>query len=269
MDTVLVNGRDLSDLGFVLDKPVGLTDGLFSDYDTAPVAGRYGVVPLSAYPKVQPRDLSFTGHLNASSLEAAYVALRAWVSAGMVEITTGLNTAKVYHGWYQRATGNPLPPALLSDWGSLTLDFKCLDPLGYDAYERVIALSTARARIPQGSGPLAGLIRIKGPTTSPLTITKRDHAGRVTGALTLGFSGMSFTLAAEDRVEIDSSAGTIRRYTNGTMSDAIRYLVASSSFPLVIGRDECDRDNSAWATLEVSSGLSTGSGEWIGARTWI
>jgi hypothetical protein len=266
MDTVIVNGRDLSDFGFVLERPNGTTDGLFSDYDTAPVAGRYGAVPVSAYPKVQPRDLSFTGHLNGSNMESAYMALRDWVSRGMVEISTGLNTGIVYHGWYQSAPGNPLPPAMLSDWGALALNFRCLDPLAYDNYERVIALTTARARIPQGSGPIAGLIRVKGVTTSPLVITKRDHAGRVTGTLTLGFSGSDFTLAAEDRVELDSNAGTIRRFTNGVMTDAMSYLVAASSFPLVIGRDECDRENSAWATLEISSGGS--SGEWIGARTW-
>lgn len=270
---VYVNGRDLSDFGFVLETPTGPTDGLVEDYDTVPVAGRYGEVPMSAQSKVGPRELTFTGHLNADSgLEAAYTALRGWISRGLVEITTGLDTTKVYHGWYQRAPGNPLPPALLSEWGSLSLTFRCLDPLGYDAFEKVVALSTARARIPQGTGPLVGLIRVKGVTTSPLTITKRDHAGRVTGTLSLHTNGdgLSFTLGAEDRVEFDSNAGTIRRFTSGTMADAMGHLVAASQFPLVIGRDECDRDGSGWATLEISAGLGAGaSGEWIGARTWI
>lgn len=270
-DTWIVNDRDLRDLGFYIDRFNGPTDGIVVETETIDAPGRAGVIPVSPEGNVSVRDLSCRGHLEAATaaaLEAKYTALKDWVSRGMTEIRTGLNSGKVFHGWYQRAMGDPLAPQLLRRWGSIALTFRCFDALGYDLYERVITLSATPAQIPQSNGPLSGAIRVKGVTTSPLTAIVRDHAGRTIGTVTLGFTGQSFTLGANDRVEINSQAGTITKYTAGVASDAMQYLVAASNFPIVIGKDASDRDAGAYATIEISTGLSTGaSAEWIGART--
>jgi hypothetical protein len=265
-----VNDRDLRDLGFHIDRFNGPTDGVFVEHETTEAPGRYGEIPMSPEGKSKARDLSCRGHMEAASpaaLEAAYDALKDWVSRGMCEIRTGLNASKTYHGWYRQASGDPVPPQLLRRWGSVALSFRCFDPLAYDRYERVITLSATPAQIPQGHGPLAGVIRAKGPSTSPLIITKRDHAGRPTGILTLGFAGKLFTLGANDRVEIVNSLGTITKYTAGVASFAEEFMLASSDFPLVIGKDESDRLGQSYATLEVSGLGSGGSAEYLYART--
>jgi hypothetical protein len=271
MNTLIVNDRDLSELGFVLDTFTGPTDGVAIDVETIDLPGRYGQIPVAPEGPAEVRELTFRGHIEAATaavIDAQYAALRGWVAREMVEIRTGLAPDKVFHGRYRRASGDPLRPMLLTEWGSLSLNFRCLDPLAYDRYERVITLSATRSAIPGGTGSLAGAIRVKGPTTSPLTITKRDHAGRVTGVCALGTAADPFTLGANDRVEINNLTGTIQRYTAGVMTDAIPFLTVTSDFPLIGMPDEWDRDAEAWMTLEVS-GLSGGSAEWIGTRTWL
>lgn len=270
-NVIVINGRDLADFGFIVESFEGPSDGVVVEMDAADAPGRYGAFLAGPEGTVQAREVVASGFLSASSpaaLDATYTALKDWISRGMVEIRTGLNLAKVFHGWYRESPGNAYPPQLASDSGSLRVVFRCFDPLGYDEYERVIALSAAPAQLPQSNGPLAGAIRVKGQTTSPLTIIARDHAGRVIATLTLGYSGNTFTLGANDRVEINSLAGTITRFTAGVASDAMPYMVPASDFPIIIGKDASDRAAPSYATLEISTGLATGaSGEWIGART--
>lgn len=259
--------RDLRDLGVEVRTITGPVDGLTFEWETMPLPGHYGILPVSPEGRVPMRPLVVQGHVRGDP-DAAYDRVKAWCGRGLCELRTALNAEKVYYGWYHDLRGELPHPMLRRQWGQVTLRWDVFSPLAYARYARVIALSSTPTPIPQGSGPVSGAIRIAGPTTSPLVITVRNHAGIPIGVLTLGDASNPFTLGAADRVEIDSPGRTITRFVNGVAEDAISFLTGESDFPLVIGRDDVDLEAEAWATIEVSQGMGPGA-EFIYQETYL
>lgn len=260
--------RDLRDLGVEVRTITGVVDGLAFEWEAVSLPAHYGLQPVSPEAPASMRPLVVQGHVRGTSIDTAYEAIKAWCGRGMCELRTGLNAEKVFYGWYRDVRGELPHPMLRRSWGQITLRWDVFSPLGYDRFARVLTLGSDPTPIPQASGPVTGTIRVTGPTTSPLLITLRNHAGRPLAFLQLGEAGNAFTLGSTDYVVIDSPGRSITKVAAGVSSEALSFLTGPSTFPLVIGRDDADLEGQGWATLEVSGLGTNASAEYLHLRTY-
>jgi hypothetical protein len=106
--------------------------------------------------------------------------------------------------------------------------------------------TNTRYALPQGTAPTSLIIRVMGAATTP-TLTVRASDGRTLHAITLA------TLSGGEWYDLDSGRGVVEKVVAGVRSNGAS-SVTSGTFPVRMTLGSWNYRESAWPTVEVSSG---------------
>jgi phage-related protein len=220
MPNVYINGTDLSPW-LVVYEVFGHRDIPRADRPERTVPGRIGSVVMGEAPTWQPRDITVTGHVIATTLSSMYDALDqiAILTSGMEhEIQIVDDTSRVFTGRLQGMTGIPLRPSLTTPKTRVSYRFRCYDPRAFSTGNSTLAFGSTDTTVPLGSAPSGGVLRVTGAASAPSFIYKTstgDEIARIT---------LNTTLGGGEFVDIDLDNFTI----TGTTGDSQTTVWAST-----------------------------------------
>lgn len=250
--SVYVNDQNLEAMGFHVETPAGLWDGLAVNAAGTTIPGRAGQLAPVTDPGSAARTIVLSGPLHGSSnadVVQKLHALKALLGGGLLELRRIDDPTIMHVGRLLSIAPVPFGAALAATDYVLTVTIQCDDPYAYDVASRIVAFAQGATPIPLGTAPSSGLIRIlpdpaTGTAVNPV-LTYRDITGTVRE--TMGFTR---TLAAADYLDVDLSLFKVTRSVAGAPTNDIAAQTSGGFFAL----SPLDGGSAVWPTLEVSAG---------------
>lgn len=249
---LIVDGFDLSTIGFILSKPDGQRDGLDADWPSVKVPGRIGVSVTADEPSFEPRTIRVDGVLESDPTVDTVADLLARLDEFKYRLgSTERNFRFVddetydYRARALRVRHPPIDPALIQTAVRVRADLWMRDPRRYSTTQTVVSGITTATALPLGTAPVRGVIVVTGATGFTLTYKHFD----TTTLKALIIAG------ATSPVTIDMELGKITD-GGGPAADTLDH---DSDFPFDFDSEDGDWTASQWPTLEVSAGSAQAS----------
>lgn len=245
---LIVDGFDLSTIGFILSKPDGQRDGLDADWPSVDVPGRIGVSMSATEPAYEPRSIRVDGVLESDPTVDTVADLLARLDEFKYRLgSTERNFRFVddetydYRARALRIRHPPIDPALIQTAVRVRVDLWMRDPRRYSTTQTVVSgITTTPTALPLGTAPVRAVFTVTGAAGFTITIKHFD----TTVLKTVIIAG------ATSPVVIDMALGTI---TDGS-GNAADTLDNASDFPFDLDPEWGDWTASQWPTAEVSAG---------------
>lgn len=271
--SIYLNETDVLTLGFVVDDPGDWLDGPTRDYPTLAIPGRQGVV-YAADPAVQPRQVTVSGTLYPTGptlanrlLSEKKIKALAYRALARLVYDDNTNTPIAIDGVCTRCTIRTMGHPQLGLVSRIAFTLLCYDPTWVDLTGQVITFNATPQRLPLGTAPSGGLVRIAAPIWSA---NVQNPVLTYYNAAQLALSAMTFTVtltAGTEYLEIDLDRSTITKYSSGTSSNGATLLTSGDFFT----PDPMDGDpiTLSYPMLGLSASAGTPSGVWLGSRRWL
>lgn len=243
---VKIDGTDLDQYGVILDRDAsGWRDGIPRNFDLRSLPGRVGQVVMDRNATSPSRTLVLSGQQRADSrsqLQTYEDDLKAAVYDGRLEVIFDDRPNRFYKAWSNGTPSfDPVGPQFVAPHAQdVQIELVVPDPLAYSTQELTVGFAGSQTAVPQGTGPVAPVIKIDG-VTDP-TIIYRDGDGNEVTRLELTAS-ISSTWTIDCALQTITDAGGNNQYST----------LSGGDFITMHGRDE----TSAGApTLEISGSPS-------------
>jgi hypothetical protein len=251
--SVYVNDLDLETLGFTVEEVLGLDDASEVALPVQGVAGMAGgVIMATREAKIDPREITITGHLIRSSttaLDAALTQLKG-VLTGLVELRSVRNLTRVAVGYRQSIVEAPFKAQYRRAQTKLTVRLLCPDPYLYDRSPITMSAGAVPVACPLGTAPVKPRLVLIGAGASA-TVTYRDAGGVARAAMGFTFSPSH---GATDYLDMDLDAGVFLNSAAGTVTDGYAKWTTKTDGLIVLDPADGDPITGAGPTLETSSG---------------
>jgi len=241
--TLVVDGYDLSLIGFIGESFPSAFDTGVRNYKEQQAHGRIGRVIVTAEPDVNVKNFIVSGHLLGDTralADAQLHELKYRLYKDTVNIRFANDETIEHRARCTVVQATALTPQITQRAYNVSLRFLLTDPRTYAIADSVVGFTTATA-MPMGTARTEPVIRLTGGT-DPVLIYKDSSAVEV-ARMELTWSGTWIDIDMDRKTIIDNAA-----------ANQIAALTTGEFFAL----DPYDGDypTLAWPTLEVSS--STG-----------
>ena len=250
---LIVDGKDLSDLGFVAEQFRGHRSMPLRSLPTVDVPGRVGPVVASNVPRYQSRRLTISGALDAGTfaeMQARLDEIKYRLEGAGRTVTIADDETRQFRSVrFQEISATPFRPDLFQKQTALTIQGIAYDPRGYSTALTVsTSFASTDTAMSIGTAEVGPVVRISGTAVNPAIIYKNSASveqARVTLGTTIGSTGY---------IDIDLDLFTLLDETGANVSNLLN-STASTFFVL----DPLDGNyvTSAWPTLQVTAGSAT------------
>lgn len=252
MGIVLVNGRDVAELGLRLTDLSGAFGGLNVQRQAVAMPFGFGqtVSEVETYPAREISVQLYTdegGGWTVQNREARLAEVRELLT-GVVEVAFVESALKVLCRLEsETASGWTSGMSFTHQHTSMSWTLRAYQVARLSVEDRVVGFTTTPGAVQVGDfARAAGIILISGAATDPV-VTLRNFRGEVVG-------GMAFqqALTASQALEVDLYEEVIWLRSGGTRTRADASLVDGDFFEF---RPEHRGPSGAWPTIEVSDGF--------------
>lgn len=260
MAELLVNGFDLSNLGFRVSQINGTRGGVANAPKSRKIPGRAGLLRTSLAVEMATRTIIVNGTVTGTTIDDLNLkldAIKFRLTAGwMLEVTPGDLLDSYFVCLPVQIDELDWPVGQVIPKADVQFRFECFDPYRYSTNLQMINLSVIPQPVPLGSAPSAPIVQI-GNVTNPV-VTFRNLLGGTTKTM-----GFTITLASTDWLEVDCNTMLISKYVAGVKS-SVPTVLTSGNF-IILDPSEGDGANNQWPTIEVTGGV----GVMIYKKAWI
>ncbi len=245
---VTLNGKDLGTLGLIVSRVIGWRDMPTTRRKTARLAGRDGDTPVSDALEVSPRTVTIEGAIvqdtfaeMKSSVDEIGGRLR--VASIVRFIDNDDRFMNIHTAQYEVL---PLAAQFTAASIGIRIILTALDPTIFETANTQISFTITKNNMALGNIPVRPLITINGAVTNPSIIYRDD------GSNIISQMDIVATVAAGDRIEIDSTLHTVKHFIGGSPSNIIDNV--TGPFPILDPEDADDQfaASPVWPTLECT-----------------
>ncbi|GAB1340878.1 hypothetical protein [Gemmatimonas sp.] len=263
MPTLLVNGTDIADLGFVLTDIQPWLSGPKLVRALTALPGFTGAIPAESA-TVESRLITATSLIEPPTFAARLSLLDGLADLamhGMNELVFPDAPDRIMRGLYLSSDVEVYAPRLVSTDGRVTVGWVCPDAAKYDRQPKGIVLGTTPKAIPLGTLPSGGIWRIMGPLSGAITLQYRAANGVLLGELTV-----TGTLTTGEHLDVDLTERRITKWSNVGVATSAYSWKASTSYWFRLDAGDGTRGLDQWGTLQQS--VAAGGGLFLYRRAW-
>jgi len=247
---LIVDGKDLFDLGFVAETFRGHRSMVRRALPTVDVPGRVGPTVASNIPRYQTRRLTITGTLDAATFAEMQTRLDEikyrLEGAGRTVTIADDETRQYRDVRFEEISATPYKPDLFQKQTALTIQGVAYDPRGYSTGLTVSgSFASTDLAMPLGTAEVGPIVRISGTAVNPAIIYK-NSAGVEQARITF-----AVTISSTDYYDVDLDLFTFIDKAGLNVSDKLN-STASTFF--VLDPSDGNFVTSAWPTIQVTAG---------------
>lgn len=266
MSAILLDGNDLTAIGWQIQSAAGLDDGVSQSLPIAQLAAGGAALFGSTSYTQSPRTGTLTfvaGPFWAyTDLDTALNKLKQRLGGKTVVVTSARRPSKQLTALFTGFPADALDPAqFVAPYRcSVALAFTAPNPYWQDQTPQSVSFATATAT-PSGTAPCWATVTITnsgGSSISNPHIVQQDHTGATAVDLPT-----TCTIPVGDAIEIDGVLQRCRRRTSGVWTVDMSIVASGFPYPRVTPRD-ADYDNALWGTIQSDKG----SGGLVYTRNW-
>ncbi len=245
---IVLDGKDLGTLGLIVSVVNGWRDIPITRKKSVRLAGRDGNIAVGNSLEISPRNVTIDGTIVQDTFQE--------IKDSIQEISGRLRVAKL-----ARFVDNddrfmnvhvaelnilPLAAQFTSPESNVRISLKGLDPFIFETALTNVAFTITKNNTALGNVSVRPLIKINGAVTNP-SIIYRNSASTIISQMDI-----VATVAAGDRIEIDSILHTVKHFVGGTPSNIIKDV--TGPFPILDPEDADDQFavSPVWPTLECT-----------------
>lgn len=263
MPSLLVNGTDLAELGFVLSDMQPWLSGPRLVRTLTAMSGFTGAIP-STSATVESRLITARSLVRPTTFAARLALLDGLADLtmhGMNELVFPDAPDRVMRGLYVSSDVEIYAPRFVSTEGEVTVGWVCPDAAKYDRQPRGVVLGTTPKPIPMGTLPSGGIWRIMGPLSGAISLQYRAQNGVLLGELTV-----TGTLTTSEHLDVDLDQRTITKWSNVGVATSAYSWKASTTYWFRLDAGDGTRSLSEWPTLQQS--IAAGGGLFLYRRAY-